>query len=141
MPNITLDGMTEICGCTPVPLSEIVMGELLALLTTLTLPATAPVAAGEKLTVSGRLCPGARVTPPENPVTTNPAPEEAICEMFTLPVPAFVKVSACEVELPTSVLPKLRLDMLAESRKDCVWLELEEAPTPETPMEIGPPLL
>ncbi len=141
LPKLTLEGMTEICGCTPVPLREIVGGELAALLTTLMLPATAPVAAGEKLTESGRLWPGASVAPPENPVTTNPAPAAETCEMFTLLVPEFVSVTACEVELPTNVLPKLRLDTLVESRKDCVWLELEGAPAPETPMETCPPLL
>jgi hypothetical protein len=75
LPKPTLDGMTEICGCTPVPLREIVAGELVALLTTLILPATVPVAAGEKLAVSERLWPAARVTPPANPVTLNPVPE------------------------------------------------------------------
>ncbi len=55
LPKLTLDGVTEICGCTPVPLKEIVAGELVALLTTLMLPATAPVAAGANFAVSERL--------------------------------------------------------------------------------------
>jgi hypothetical protein len=141
LPKLTLDGMTEIWGCMPVPLREIVAGELVALLMTLMLPPTAPVAAGEKLTESGRLCPEARVAPPEKPVTANPAPAAATCEMLTLPVPVFVTVTACDVELPTNVLPKLRLDTLGESKKVCDCVEPDGMPTPETLIEIGPPLL
>ena len=55
LPKLTLDGVTEICGCTPAPLKEIVAGEVVALLTTLMLPATAPVPVGANFAVSGRL--------------------------------------------------------------------------------------
>jgi hypothetical protein len=99
-----------------VPLKEIVAGELVALLTTLILPATAPVAAGAKLALSAKLWPAARVTVPEKPVTLNPAPVAATCEMLTLPVPVFVNVKACDVELPTLVFPKLKLLALEESK-------------------------
>jgi hypothetical protein len=115
-PKLMLEGMTEIWGCTPVPLNEIVAGELVAVLTTLMLPATAPVAAGEKLALSGKLWPAARVTALENPVTLNPVPVAATCEILTLPVPVFVTVMACDAELPTKVLPKLKLVTLVESR-------------------------
>ena len=37
-PNATELGTTEICGCTPVPVRLIVVGEFVALLTTETLP-------------------------------------------------------------------------------------------------------
>jgi hypothetical protein len=63
LPKLTPDGMTEIAA-----------GELVALLTPLMLPATAPAAAGEKLAVSERLWPAARVTPLENPLIVNPTP-------------------------------------------------------------------
>jgi hypothetical protein len=36
--------------------------------------------------------------------------------MLTLPVPVFVNVKACEVELPTKIFPKLRLLALGESK-------------------------
>ena len=55
LPKLTLDGVTEICGCTPAPLREIVAGELVAVLTTLTLPATTPTDAGANFAVSERL--------------------------------------------------------------------------------------
>jgi hypothetical protein len=55
LPKLTLEGVTEICGCVPVPLKEIVVGELVAVLTTLILPATAPAADGANFAVSARL--------------------------------------------------------------------------------------
>lgn len=55
LPNDTLEGVTLICGCTPVPLREIVRGELVALLTTLMLPRAAPTLAGVKFAESERL--------------------------------------------------------------------------------------
>jgi hypothetical protein len=130
LPKLTLEGVTESCGCVPVPLSEIVEGELVAVLTTLMLPATAPTVAGPKLAVSGRLCPAASVTPPEKPATLNPAPVAATCEMVTLPVPVFVSVNACDTELPTRALPKFRLLTLEESKYDCVGVG--DVPVPET---------
>jgi len=54
--------------------------------------------------------------PAEKPVTVNPVPVAATWEMLTLPVPVFVIVTACDAELPTRVLPKLRLLALEESK-------------------------
>jgi len=90
LPKLTLAGTTEICGCTPLPLSEIVPGELVALLTKLRLPVALPAVAGANLTVSERLWPAARVTAPVKPLTVNPAPVIATCERLTLAVPVFV---------------------------------------------------
>lgn len=90
LPKLTLAGITEICGCTPLPPSEIVAGELVALLTKLRLPVALPTVAGAKLTVSEKLWPAARVTAPLKPLTVNPAPVMAICERLTLAVPVFI---------------------------------------------------
>ena len=112
---------------------------MVALLTTLMLPVTDPVAAGEKLTVSGKLWPAASVTPVEKPVTLNPVPEAVTCETVTLPVPEFATVIVCEAELPTRVLPKFRLVAFVESKYVCVGAAA--MPVPVTPIEIGlPPL-
>ena len=116
LPKLMLEGITEICGCTPVPLSEIVAVELVAVLTTLMLPDTAPVASGENFAVSGRLWPAERVTAPGNPVTLNPVPAAATCEILMLPVPVFVRAKACDAELPTRVLPKVKPLTLGESK-------------------------
>ncbi len=94
LPKLTLAGITEICGCTPLPLSEIVAGELVALLATLRLPVALPAVAGAKLTVSVKLWPAARVTVPGKPLTVNPGPVMATCERLTLAVPVFVSATA-----------------------------------------------
>ena len=69
-----------------------------------------------------------------------PAPVAATCEILTLPVPVFVSVKACDAELPTSRLPKLKLLVLVESKKVCAGVEFV-VPVPETPTEICPPPL
>ena len=94
LPKLTLAGITEICGCTPLPLREIVVGELVALLTTLRLPAALPAMAGVKLTERERLWPAARVTAPGKPLKEYPAPVMVICEMLTLPVPLLLTETA-----------------------------------------------
>jgi hypothetical protein len=73
-PNATLEGITVIKGFTPVALTGIVAGELVAVLTTLRLPETLPGVVGAKLAVSERLWPAARVAAPEKPLTLNPEP-------------------------------------------------------------------
>src|SRR5437879_13152789 len=61
LPKLTLGGVTESCGCTPVPLRAMVLGELGALLTSETLPDTLPVAGGANCTLKVLDCPGGRV--------------------------------------------------------------------------------
>src|SRR2546425_13321604 len=51
LPKLTLGGVTESWGCTPVPLRAMVLGELGALLTSETLPDTLPVAVGDRKSV------------------------------------------------------------------------------------------
>ena len=55
LPKLRLAGVTEMSGCTPVPLREIAAGELVAVLATLMLPDTLPADAGAKLTFSEKL--------------------------------------------------------------------------------------
>jgi hypothetical protein len=102
LPKLTLEGTTEINGCTPVPPSEIVVGELVAVLTTLMVPVTLPAAIGAKLTLSERLWPAASVTPLEKPLTLNPLPVELTCETVTEPVPLLERLMACAAAVPTS---------------------------------------
>jgi len=94
LPKLTLAGITEICGCTALPLREIVVGELVALLAKLRLPVALPAVAGAKLTLSERLWPAASVTVPVKPLTVNPVPVMATCETLTLAVPVFVSTIA-----------------------------------------------
>jgi len=58
----------------PVPESEIVAGELVALLTTDTLPATLPATVGASPIFSETLCPAARLSGSEKPLKVKPAP-------------------------------------------------------------------
>jgi hypothetical protein len=55
LPKLMLLGITEICGCTPLPLSKMVVGELVALLIILRLPVAVPVIAGAKPTGSEKV--------------------------------------------------------------------------------------
>src|SRR5258708_21390050 len=122
-----------------VPLNEIVAGELVAVLTTVMLPATAPVVAGAKLAVRGKAWPAGSVTPVEKPVTLNPTPAAATWEMLTLPVPVLVNVMACDAELPTNMLPKFKLLALVESKYDCVCAVVAGGPASQAPIPIVPP--
>src|SRR5258708_24562522 len=53
LPKLALAGTTEICGSTPAPESAIVAGELVALLSTDTLPVTLPVAGWGTAPITG----------------------------------------------------------------------------------------
>jgi len=53
-------------------------GELLALLTTATVPVKLPDVAGSKIAPKVVLCPAAKVSGGVNPVTVKPAPETLI---------------------------------------------------------------
>jgi len=74
LPKVTLDGMTEICGCTPVPLREIVAGELVALLRTVTLPEREPAEVGANVTLNEVDWPAARVRGSVIPLVLKPVP-------------------------------------------------------------------
>jgi len=69
-----VEGLTEICGCTPVPLSVMMVGEFVALLNTVRLPVALVAAVGVNPTMRERLWPGERVTVRLNPLTANPVP-------------------------------------------------------------------
>jgi hypothetical protein len=119
--KLTLVGTTEICGCIPAPESEIVAGELVALLTTDTLPATLPAIVGANPTLSEALCPVARLRGKDKPLTLKPAPVTFTCETVTVLFPEFVRTTVCApLALPTITFPKLKLLVLVESRY--VWV-------------------
>ena len=76
--KLALVGVTVNAGWTLVPLSEIVAGELEALLITEMLPATVPVVVGSKVTLSEACCPAARVSGTEIPLAAKTLPETLI---------------------------------------------------------------
>jgi len=107
LPKLTLEGVTEICGCIPVPLSEIVAGELVALLTTATLPARLPAEAGANVTLKEVDWPAARFSGSVIPLVLNPVPVALTCEMETLEFPVLEIVTLCVAVVPVVRLPKL----------------------------------
>ena len=54
--------------CEPFPEREIVAGELVALLVTVTVPGKTPATSGAKDMSNVADCPGARIKPPETPL-------------------------------------------------------------------------
>src|SRR2546426_840957 len=74
LPKLTLGGVTESWGCTPVPLRAMVLRELGALLMSETLPDTLPVAVGANCTLKVLDCPGGRVTGNVSPLMLKPGP-------------------------------------------------------------------
>jgi hypothetical protein len=94
------------------PESEIVAGELEALLATVTLPLTLPVAAGAKVTFNVAVCPTPMICPVEMPLALKPDPEMLTRESVTLDVPVLVSVVESGLLLPMRTLPKARFDVL-----------------------------
>ena len=92
---------------TPVPESEILVGELLALLVTEMLPVRVPAPVGAKLVLMLVLIPGFRVNGNEDPVNVNPAPVTVAREIVTLLVPLFLIITVFVLRLPTVTSPKL----------------------------------
>src|SRR5579863_2583588 len=103
----------ETVCCVPSPNREIVAGEFVALLATVTLPDKLPAATGEKVASSFADCPGARIRPGETPLSEYCAPETLTFDTVTLEFPAFVRVTLSTLVFPTATFPKFRLEALA----------------------------
>ncbi len=86
-----------------------------ALLATITLPVTLPVAAGANVTFSVTICPGVMICPLETPLAVKPAPEIVTLETVILELPEFVKFTPRELLPPTFTLLKFRLVVLGVS--------------------------
>jgi hypothetical protein len=110
-PTLVKLGATHVLkfDCTPVPLMEMVAGELVALLTTVTPPVTPPVDVGAKVTFKPADCPGARTVPEDTLLALKPAPEAVTPEIVTLELPEFFSVTPRVLAVPVSILPKLKL--------------------------------
>ncbi len=115
LPKLTLAGVTESRGCTPVPLRAVVLGELGASLTSERLPDTLPVVVGANCTLRVLDCPGGRVIGKVSPLMVKPTPVALPCTMVKLAEPELVKVRFCRPVLPMSTLPKLALGGVTKS--------------------------
>jgi len=101
---------------TPVPESEMVSGEFVALLATIILPVALPAAAGAKVAVRVAVCPGVKIIP-ETPVALKPAPDTLTLEIVMLEFPAFVSVTDCALLFGKVTLPKFKEDALELRRR------------------------
>ena len=94
---------------TPVPATETLPGEFVALLTIVTNPVTPPVLFGAKTTPISAVWPGAIVLPVTPLFTLNPVPVVLICATVTLEFPVFLTATPSVLVFPTISFPKFRL--------------------------------
>jgi hypothetical protein len=113
-PNVTLVGLELSIGVelVPKPPSEIIKDGFDALLVIWTLPEALPAIVGANTTVKEMFPPAFTVAGTFKPLRLNPAPEAVAWEMITLALPAFDRVTVCEVlpftaTLPNAIVPGL----------------------------------
>jgi hypothetical protein len=111
------DNATECCveDAKPVPDSAMVIGEFLALLVTVRLPAKFPLVKGVNVARTEVDCLGPTVTPEALPLAVNPGPDTETPEIVTLERPVLVNVTVCTALLASAVWPKFKLLTLATS--------------------------
>ena len=127
----------------PVPDRLIAAGEFNALLATVMLPVTLPIAAGANVTFSVTSSPGVMICPLETPLEAKPAPEIVTLETVILKVPEFVRLTLRALLLPTFTLLKFSLVVLRVSAPEGTMVAVEVAEslfalvTPEHPDRIA----
>jgi hypothetical protein len=116
-PKLTLVGLAASCTLTaaPVPLSEIVFGEVGALLTRERLPAALLAAVGAKLTLKVAELPGSTVSGRVSPFKAKPFPDTVPWEIIKAAPPELLTVMACVLAVPIVTLPKLTLPGITET--------------------------
>jgi hypothetical protein len=114
-PTFPQVGVPVVDCVTPLPLREIVAGELLALLATETLPLALPEAVGAKVTLSVAVCPGVSVVFALTPLALYPVPLVLTPEIVTFEFPVFVRATLKTLLLPTFTFAKSRLVGLVPS--------------------------
>ena len=109
LPKGKVVGATVSCPAAPVPVPD--RGTTKtgsdALEVMVTSPVTAPAEGGVNDTLKVTLCPEVSVTGVEIPLTLNPVPLAATCDMVTAAPPTFVNVSDKDCVVDTGTLPKL----------------------------------
>ena len=94
---------------TPMPATETLFGEFVALLAIVTNPLTPPVVFGAKTTPNSAVWPAAIVVPLTPLLTLNPVPVVLICATVTLEFPVFLTATPSVLICPTISFPKFRL--------------------------------
>jgi hypothetical protein len=113
----------------PLPESVIVVGELDALLVTLTVPVKVPVVLGAKTTLKAVDWPAARESGNPSPFTEKDPPATLTLDRDTGALPVLVRVTDCVAEEPSVTVLKLR----EAGEADSLRTEL----TPVPPSEIA----
>ena len=113
--KFNVEGAIERPACVAVPVKEIVNGEFVASLTTVSVPVAAPAVVGANCTDTVLLCPTASVVAGLPLTTVKPVPVKVAEATVTLPVPVFVTVTVCVALPPTATLPNVTVVALAES--------------------------
>lgn len=109
LPKVTLEGVIDMAGSAPLPLSGIAVGEAGRFVETEMLPETAPADAGAKTALKLMLLPGVSVSAVKL-TTLNPVPVTLSDETTKLALPVFLKVIACVEPVPSATVPKLTLE-------------------------------
>ena len=100
-PKLTLVGTAEICGCVPTPLNATVRLEALdalevpavpVVLLTITLPLTAPMEGGVKVTLSEACFPAPKARGTVIPLAVTPVPVVASFEIVTALLAVLVRI-------------------------------------------------
>jgi hypothetical protein len=109
LPKLSVAGLADsvTVAATPVPVSAMVLGELGALLVTVTVPAALPEVLGANSTLNEAVPPAATVAGVVSPLTLKVPPLTEICEMVRGAVPVFVSTKDCDLVCPWTMLPKL----------------------------------
>ena len=102
-------------GVTPVPASGMLKFGLDPSEVMLTLPVTAPLAAGANTTEKFVLWPGVNVVGTVSPLRLKPLPLVEAAEIVRLVLPEFVRVPERVFEFPITTLPKLKLEGVGTS--------------------------
>ena len=108
LPKSRLVGFAaSIPGANPVPERVMVAGELVALLTTVTVPVALPATVGANVTAKVALCPLGNVAGTGRPLMLNPAPLTVTWDIVIFVAAVLLIVIVSTSLLPTARLPKL----------------------------------
>jgi hypothetical protein len=109
LPKATLEGVIDIAGLAPVPVSGMTVGDPDRLVDTEMLPETAPDDFGAKTALKLMLPLEASVCAVK-PVTLKPAPVTLSDETAKLAAPVFFSVMTCDPFAPSATVPNVTLD-------------------------------
>jgi hypothetical protein len=116
LPKFTLEGLAvNAPSATPLPLSGIVSVGFEPSEVIVMSPVALPVAPAANFTLKLTLCPAFSVTGSASPLRLKPAPDAAAAVIFKFDPPEFVSVSVTVWLPPTTTVPKLMVEGVADN--------------------------